>query len=59
VQPEKLAVHHEGEPGQGNPQAGMQGGESPDQPRQGEAPLDRGIISDVMIVIEIDEVVVS
>jgi hypothetical protein len=37
----------------------MQGGESPDQPRQGEAPLDRGIISDVTIVIEIDEVVVS
>ena len=42
VQPEKLAVHHEGEPGQGNPKAGMQGGESPDQPRPGESPWTGG-----------------
>jgi len=59
VQPEKLAVHHEGEPGQGNPKAGVVGGESPGQSRQGKSPPDRGIISDVYRIIEIDKLMVS
>ena len=58
MQPEKLAVHHEGEHGQGNPQAAMQGGESPGEPLESKAISDRGIISDVYLIIVIDKLVV-
>lgn len=59
IQPEELYVHHMGDPGEGVPVRGSGGGEGPGQPLWGNPGDDSGILEDIRMVVQGDEVVLQ